>query len=290
MFKRSSLEQLYQPTVDRLLSHTKKVDSIAQQNKNVTDRHLSAKKDFNTGRTAKSYGEAIAQSYNEDRARAKNEAGKAQNAQAIHDIISKIHEANKLRESTGLSQMPFRGKDIEHLVKSPHDEHMRQRQTGPYPLKTNAELQNYLKARKAYLRTSAQNRRAVSAPYQEDKQGNEYTTVQGFGAPTWYDDPSNFYSTDMDAYAESHGNFPDDMDKSTVVYPGLANSRMHPFVSPKVKVPDEYTKNWNFSLDQNQPDTDISYTPPSLQTKIPSDAWYESDKRQNLSKPTYQPE
>lgn len=277
---------------DPLFQHTAKVDSIAQKNKNTTNEYLQDKKDSNYGRKAESYGDAIAQSYNEERARAKNEAGKVRNAEAIHNIIAKIHSTNQLREHSGLPTMPFNGKDIQHLLKDPSDSHMRARQMGPFPLKTNAELQNYLKARKAYLRTSSQNRRAISAPYQEGSDGSSYTTIQGFGAPTLYSDTrtlKNYYNTDMNSYAENNGNIPNDMDESTVIYPGLANSHTNPFTQPKIKVPDAYLRNWNFSLDLNEPDTEISYTPQSLQTQIPSDTWYEKDKRQNLTQPTYEP-
>lgn len=278
--------------IDPLFEHTAKINSIAEKNKNTTNEYLQDKKDSNYGRKAESYGEGIAQSYNEERARAKNEAGKVRNAQAIHDIIAKIHSTNQLREHSGLPTMPFKGEHIQHLLKSNNDIHMRARQRGPFPLKTNAELQNYLKARKAYLRTAAQNRRAVSTPYQEDKDGNAYTTVQGFGAPTFYSDSGtlkNYYNTDMNSYAENNGNIPDDIDKSTVIYPGLSNTHMNPFTHPKIKVPDTYLKNWNFSLDLNEPDTNISYTPPSIQTQIPSDTWYEIDKRQDLAAPKYEP-
>lgn len=279
MFKRS------------LFEHTDKVDAIAQKNKNTTNNYLQDNKDTNYGRNAQSYGEAIAQSYNEERAKAKNEAGKARNAQAIHDIIANAHSVNKLREHAGLPAMPFNAQGVQHLLGSPHDAHMRERQMGPYPLRNNTELQNYLKARKAYVRTASENMGAVRAPYQQGKDGSQYTTVQGFGAPTFNSDTSlkNYYNTDMNQYAETTGNPQNRMNQSTVVYPGLANSHVNPFTSPKVKVPDEYLKNWNFSLDMNQPDTNLSYTPPSLQTQIPSEAWYEKDKRQNLTQPTYEP-
>lgn len=274
-----------------LFEHTDKVDAIAQKNKSTTDKQTKVKTDTNSGRNPRSYGEAIAQSYNEARAKAVNEAGKVRNAQAIHDMIAKAHSVNKLREQSGLSPMPFNVEDIQYLVKSPHDAHMRERQMGPFPLRNNTELQNYLKARKAYLNTSSQNRAAVEAQYQQGKDGSEYTTVQGFGAPTFSSDTSreNYYNTDMNAYAETTGNPQNKMNEGTVVYPGLANSDSGPFTHPKTKVPNAYLKNWNFSLDMNSPDTKLSYTPPSLQTQIPGDAWYESDKRQNLTQPTYNP-
>jgi hypothetical protein len=87
----------------------------------------------------------------------------------------------------------------------------------------------------------------------------------------------------MDAYAKTTANPQNKMNESTVVYPGLANSNAGPFTNPETKVPDAYLKNWNFSLRMNEPGNKLSYTPHSLQTYIPSDDWYEDDKRQNLT-------